>query len=131
MPTRCCAACLGLATAIGASLSVPAHAQTSAAITTQLAVIQAEERGASAPRDLLTIQNATRSDNIQTVRMAVRALGRIERPAQIPSILPSLRHSLPEVRAEAANAIAQAAQGFRTTSKPAVTTVTIVSTQNS
>src|SRR5262249_53782252 len=37
----------------------------------------------------------------------------LERPALIPDILPGLRHSVPEVRAEAANAIGQAAQGWK------------------
>lgn len=45
--------------------------------------------------------------------MAVRALGRLERPELIPDIVPSLRRAAPEVRAEAANAIAQAAEGLR------------------
>ena len=51
--------------------------------------------------------------------MAVRALGRLERPELIVDIVPILRHSLPEIRAEAANAIGQAAQGW--THQPAST----------
>src|SRR5262245_18800757 len=110
-----------------ACLTGNAFAQAAAA-TTQLAIIQAEERGATASRDLVILRSGTRSSTIQTVRMAVRALGRIERPSLISDILPSLRHSLPEVRAEAENAIAQAAQGFRTL-KTTTGAVTIASTQ--
>src|SRR5437867_3025067 len=103
MREGCCAL---LWVGISACLAGTAVAQSTSA--TQLAIIQAEERGATAPRDLLVIKSGTRSSTIETARMAVRALGRIERPAQIPDILPSLRHALPEVRVEAANAIAQA-----------------------
>ena len=40
-----------------------------------------------------------------------RALGRLERPALIPDIIPGLSYRFPEMRAEAANAVGQAAQG--------------------
>src|SRR5205823_7722932 len=42
----------------------------------------------------------------------IRALGRLERPELIADILPGLRNPWPEVRAEAADASAQAAQGW-------------------
>lgn len=128
MRERCCAwlSSTLLCAGISACLTGTVVAQSTSA--TQLAIIEAEERGATAPRDLLVIRNGTRSGTIETVRMAVRALGRTERPAQIPDILPSLRHPLPEVRVEAANAIAQAAQGFRSI-KAGAGAVTIVSTQ--
>src|SRR4029453_17147467 len=58
----------------------------------------------------------------------VRAPGRSEGPSLISDILPSLRHSLPEVRVEAANAIAQAAQGFRSL-KTSTGAISIASTQ--
>ena len=69
--------------------------------------------GARPPRDLAVIRSGARSGDAQTVRVAVRALGRLERPALIADIMPALRHPLPEVRAEAANAIGQAAQGWK------------------
>src|SRR6478609_9503839 len=81
--------------------------------TSRLAVLQAEDRRASTPRDLAIIRSGLHGGDAQTVRVAVRALGRLERPALIPDLLPSLRHALPEIRAEAANAIAQAAQGWK------------------
>jgi cyclophilin family peptidyl-prolyl cis-trans isomerase/HEAT repeat protein len=50
---------------------------------------------------------------VDVARIAVRALGRFERPALISDIVPSLHHANPAVRAEAANAIGQAAQGWK------------------
>jgi hypothetical protein len=111
MRPRCCAIRTVLCLGVTACLTGRAIAQTT--LETQFAIVQAEEHGATTPRDLQIIRSATRSNTIQTVRMAVRALGRTERPALIPDILPSLRHMLPELRVEAANAVAQAAQGFR------------------
>jgi cyclophilin family peptidyl-prolyl cis-trans isomerase len=86
----------------------------SAQLTTRAAIIQAEDRRAQTAQDLATLRAGARSGDAQTARIGLRALGRLERPVLIPDILPGLRHSLPEVRAEAANAVAQAAQGFRT-----------------
>jgi peptidyl-prolyl cis-trans isomerase B (cyclophilin B) len=126
MRERSCAFRTVLWVGISACLAGTAVAQSTSA--TQLAIIEAEERGATALRDLMVLRSGTRSNTIETVRMAVRALGRIERPAQIPDILPSLRHPLPEVRVEAANAIAQAAQGFRAI-KTSTGAVTVVTTQ--
>ena len=87
--------------------------------TTRLAVLQAEDRRAPTPRDLAIIRSGLHGGDAQTVRVAVRALGRLERPALIPDIIPSLRHALPEIRSEAANAIAQAAQGWKGDKAPA------------
>ena len=95
-----------------------AHAQT-ATRTTRLAVLQAEDRRAPTPRDVTLIRSATRSGDDQTARVAVRALGRLERPALIGDITPVLRHPLPEIRVEAANAIGQAAQGWKGDKPPA------------
>jgi cyclophilin family peptidyl-prolyl cis-trans isomerase/HEAT repeat protein len=89
---------------------IPARAQTNA---TRLAILQAEDRRAPTARDLAIIQSGARSGDGQTVRVAVRALGRLERPSVISDITPALRHPLPEVRTEAANAIGQAAQGWK------------------
>src|SRR5215510_13229022 len=74
-------------------------------------VLQADDRRAASAADLLTLRTAARGRDPQTARLALRALGRLERPALIPDITPGLRHTLPEIRAEAANAVAQAARG--------------------
>jgi cyclophilin family peptidyl-prolyl cis-trans isomerase len=99
----------------------PLHAQTIP--LARVNVLLAEDRRAPTPRDLTTLQVAARGTDALTARLAVRALGRLERPAVLPSILPALRHRLPENRAEAANAAAQAAQGWKT-AKPVSGTVT-------
>ena len=78
----------------------------------RLAVLEAEARRASTARDLATVRAGIRSRDTQTVRLAVRASGRLERPQLIADIIPALKNPLPEIRAEAANAIGQAAQGW-------------------
>jgi cyclophilin family peptidyl-prolyl cis-trans isomerase/HEAT repeat protein len=106
----------GLCVLCGSIFSSSARAQDeppAAPRTSRLAVLQAEDRRAATPRDLAIIRSGLHGGDAQTVRVAVRALGRLERPALIADLLPSLRHALPEVRSEAANAIAQAAQGWR------------------
>jgi peptidyl-prolyl cis-trans isomerase B (cyclophilin B) len=110
-----------------ASLLVAACAAASraqSALPTRLEIVQAELHGAMSTADLLLLRNAVRHPDGETARMAVRALGRTSRPNLLPDILPRLQHALPEVRAEAANAAAQAAQGFATLkTPPAGTTV--------
>src|SRR5579864_1519987 len=83
----------------------------------RVAILQAESRGATTARDLAVIRAGVGSGDAQTVRIAVRALGRLHRPSLIADLLPALRHSLPEIRAEAANAIAEAAQSLEEDSK--------------
>lgn len=90
-----------------------------AQLASRLSVLQAEDRRAQTPQDLATIRSAARSGDGLTARVGLRALGRLERPALIPDILPGLRHTLPEVRAEAANAVAQAAHGLKAGGGPA------------
>jgi cyclophilin family peptidyl-prolyl cis-trans isomerase len=111
------------ATFIGVNTS-PGYAQ----LTTRVAILQAEDRRAASPQDLATIRAGVRSGDPQTGRIALRALGRLERPALIPDILPALRHPFPELRAEAANALAQAAQGLRSSSPG---TISLTSVQGS
>ena len=91
---------------------------------TRLAVLQAEDRRAQNAADLATLRSGARSGDPQTAQIALRALGRLERPALIADVLPGLRHPLPEVRAEAANAIAQAAQGWRSDTPAGASLVT-------
>jgi len=78
----------------------------------RVSALGAEDRRAPTTADVSTLRLAARGRDPQTARLAVRALGRLERPALIPDILPALRHALAELRSEAANALAQAAQGW-------------------
>jgi hypothetical protein len=103
------------ATAV-AVLSAPATPVFAQA--TKLAVLQAEDRRASTLQDLTTLRVAARSLNPEVARAAVRALGRLERPSLVPDIAQALRNSVTEVRAEAANALAQATQSIRTGTPP-------------
>jgi cyclophilin family peptidyl-prolyl cis-trans isomerase/HEAT repeat protein len=93
------------------------YAQTQGPAVTRLAVLQAENRRAPTVRDLALIRSGTRSSDPETARIAVRALGRLERPPLVSDILPVLNHPLPEVRAEGANALGQALKG--TNAEPA------------
>ena len=92
--------------------------QASASAQSRVGILQAEDRRAATAADLATLRAGARAGDAQTRRMAVRALGRLERPSIIPEIVPALRNALPEIRAEAANAIAQAAQGWRADRSP-------------
>jgi len=92
-------------------LPTPARAQPVAGVS-RLAVLLAEDRRAATAADLATLRAGTRSRDPLTARIAIRALGRLERPALISDLVPALGSVLPESRAEAANAIAQAAQGW-------------------
>ena len=85
----------------------------SASAQTLLSVLQAEDRRAPTPADVATLRSGSRSADPQIARAGVRALGRLERPALIPDILALFRHPLSEVRAEAADAVGQAAQGWK------------------
>ena len=93
-----------------ATTAGPVVAQSAA--TTQLLLLQAEGKRAPTVADVSLMRISARSGNADTARMALRMLGRLERPSLTSDILPGLRHSLPEVRIEAANALAQATQGI-------------------
>jgi cyclophilin family peptidyl-prolyl cis-trans isomerase/HEAT repeat protein len=60
----------------------------------------------------LRVQLRSRDADMQ--RFALLELGRFELPSLLPIIVPSLQSSLPEVRAQAVDAIGQASQGWRT-----------------
>ena len=98
-----------LAAASGAQTPAVRPANRAAA---RLAILAAEDRRAMTAADAATLRAGLRSSDAQTMRLAVRAAGRLERPDFIPGILPLLRHPLPEIRAEAANAVGQAARGW-------------------
>jgi cyclophilin family peptidyl-prolyl cis-trans isomerase len=98
---------------LAAAVTLGATPGAAQQLATRVAILQAEDRRAVTAQDLATLRTGARSSDGPTARLAVRALGRLERPTVIPDILPGLRHRLPEVRAEAANAAAQAAQALR------------------
>jgi cyclophilin family peptidyl-prolyl cis-trans isomerase/HEAT repeat protein len=89
----------------------------------RLAILQAEDRRAPTAHDLAVIRSGLHGGDDQTTRIAVRALGRLERPSLIADIAAALRHPLPEVRTEAANAIGQAAQGWKADKPPTAAAV--------
>jgi cyclophilin family peptidyl-prolyl cis-trans isomerase/HEAT repeat protein len=73
-----------------------------------LRVVEAEDvRPAGGPA-LRVLLDAARSYDPFLRKVGVRGLGRLERPELVDSILPHLDDPVPEVRAEAANALAQA-----------------------
>lgn len=81
-------------------------------VGSRLAILQAEDRRAATPRDLATLRAGLRNPEPQIRLVAIRALGRLARPALIVDLLPMLAAPLPEVRTEAATAIGQASQGW-------------------
>ena len=94
-----------------AGLALLAAAPAAQAPASRLAIVLAENRRAPTPADVALLRRGARSSDPQTARIALRALGRLERPALIPDIMPGLQYRFPETRAEAANAVGQAAQG--------------------
>ena len=66
--------------------------------STRLAILLAEERAARDAREVTTIRTGVRSADGETARVAIRALGRLRRPALAADITVGLRSRLPEVR---------------------------------
>ena len=96
--------------------------------------------GAPAPRmntpgaqdpDISVLRTRLRSGDLDEERAALLELGRFQRPSLIPVIVPALRSPLADVRARAADAVGQAAQGWRTTpagSRDAVSLDSVIET---
>jgi len=84
------------------------------AIASDLSVLQrmldAEDARAGDSSALAPILTGLRSPDIATRRTAARALGRIEKLANVPALQPMVTDSSPLVRAEAINAIGQIAR---------------------
>jgi cyclophilin family peptidyl-prolyl cis-trans isomerase/HEAT repeat protein len=79
-----------------------------AAPPSRLAIVEAEAARASTPEQLqLLVRAATAPSPLQAT--AIRALGRLERPTLVETLVPLLESSQPEPRAEAAWALAQSA----------------------
>lgn len=76
-----------------------------------LEIVRAEDARPAGGSALETLVAATRSSSAWLRATAVRALGRLERAAMVDHIAPMLNDPSAEVRAEAANALAQAVHG--------------------
>jgi cyclophilin family peptidyl-prolyl cis-trans isomerase/HEAT repeat protein len=78
-------------------------------------LLVASSAAAQVAPDAAAIRARLRSGDSETERFAVLEIGRLERPSFIPLIVPFLRSPLPEIRAQAADAIGQAARGWLST----------------
>lgn len=107
------AASMSIAAETGDPRPAPADAQararSAAEQTMRQAIFEAEDRRAPTPEDVRILVDGSRHASEDVQRMAVRALGRLERPELIPHIVPLLAAASASVRAEAANALAQVA----------------------
>ena len=72
------------------------------------AVLKAEHTRAPDAATLQTLVDASTRDDAVVRRLAVRGLGRLERPSLLSAIIPLLKAPESRVRLEAANAVAQA-----------------------
>jgi cyclophilin family peptidyl-prolyl cis-trans isomerase len=75
------------------------------------AILDAEDARATTSQQLEVLKRGLASASADERRQAVRALGRLERPPILPIILPVLADPVIFVRAEAADAVAQAVNG--------------------
>lgn len=76
-------------------------------------ILLVEDRRARGEHDVALLLGALEHADPLVVRRAARALGRLERPELAAHLFPLLGARSPAVRADAAQGIAQAAQGFR------------------
>ena len=74
-------------------------------------LIVAEDRRAQSDADLATLRQGLTNRDPRIRQQAVRAIGRLERPALIPALTRSLADDNANVRLEAANAVGQLAKG--------------------
>jgi cyclophilin family peptidyl-prolyl cis-trans isomerase len=103
------AACVFLAAP--AAPRAQSHPDARAVDDVRQAIFEAEDRRAPTEADLKALVDATHHPNEAVQRMAVRALGRLERPGLARDIEPGLSSVFPSVRAAAADALGQAASG--------------------
>jgi cyclophilin family peptidyl-prolyl cis-trans isomerase/HEAT repeat protein len=76
-------------------------------------ILRIEDRRAPGDADLAALRRTLSHRDPRVISLGARGLGRLERPRVIPWLVPLLAHPEPVVRAAAAQALAQAAQGFR------------------
>ncbi len=75
------------------------------------AIFESEDRRAPTEADVQVLRDGTRHPSEAVQRQAVRALGRLERPALVGDIQPMLSSPFASVRMAAAEALGQAASG--------------------
>ena len=75
------------------------------------AMLVAEDARPTTRAEAAPLLRGLRSSSPDVVRLAVRGLGRLERPEFMPELTDALTHRHAAIRAEAANAIAQCAAG--------------------
>lgn len=105
---RAAAVALSLTLAAGC---VPDPGRPDLEAVTYLEIVRAEDARPAGGSALDTLFAATRSPSSGLRAAGVRALGRLERSAMVDHIAPMLNDPAAEVRAEAANALAQAVHG--------------------
>jgi cyclophilin family peptidyl-prolyl cis-trans isomerase len=93
------------------SASQSAGGNNASDVAIRQAIVEAEVTRASSPEALKPLIDGAQSSSPAIQQLAVRALGRLERAALVPNIQSALDAASPTVRAEAANALAQAVQG--------------------
>lgn len=91
-----------------ASLMSPARPDGARASVSRYAIVVAEDARAPTPAALQVLVDGTRSPDPALQVLAVRALGRLERPELAETIVALLSAASAAVRAEAANALGQA-----------------------
>lgn len=90
-------------------LAIPSRLVAQDLATVRQAILVAEDRRPADREGLAPVFAGLRSADPLTRRLAVRALGRQEAEGLLGDIAPILSDTIPAVRAEAANAVAQAA----------------------
>ena len=106
-----CALLFALAGARPAAAHGQSRTDTASVQAVRQAIFEAEDRRAPTEADLQTLRNGARHPGEAVQRQAVRALGRLERPALAGDIEPALASTFASVRAAAADALGQTASG--------------------
>ena len=123
MPGRASPLALCLALTLAPAPAAAQAAGTPAADTAALQRLLAAEDARGTGRDGLgPLLAASTAADTTLRRVAVRALGRLQRPELGRRLLPYLSDAVPSVRAEAANAVAQSLRGVKRDARAADST---------
>ena len=110
-PTIACAAVACALLLVAVRAQGQDRSDSASVQTVRQAIFEAEDRRAPTEADLKTLLDGTRHPSEAVQRMAIRALGRLERPALVGQIEPALSSTFAAVRAAAAEALGQAVSG--------------------